>query len=123
MLLTRLLGIRGESLAARHLRKAGLRIVARNFRCPAGEIDLIAADRETIIFVEVKTRRSDRAAAPEESIGPMKRRRMERAAHWWLARRGYPAAAYRFDAISIVEPPGEAPRIRHIVEAFRPRRG
>lgn len=122
MLFRKQLGNQGEQSAADFLVKSGFRIIERNFSCPAGEIDLIAQQGRAIIFVEVKTRRSDAAAAPENSITAGKRERMERAARWWLAKRGQPDAVYRFDAVSVTQPEGEAARIRHIVDAFRPRR-
>lgn len=115
------LGRDGEKAAAEYLVRAGLRILQRNFNCKFGEIDLIARDGETLVFVEVKTRRDESAAAPEESIGPGKQRQLARVARHWLATHGQPDCAYRFDAVSVVWPEGGKPDIRHIVEAFIPR--
>src|SRR5881396_2784363 len=64
------LGERGENLAARELRNKGYRIIARNFKCVMGEIDIVARDGKTLVFVEVKTRASDDAVTPEEQINP-----------------------------------------------------
>jgi len=120
------LGPRGERLAMRHLRQGGLKILARNYRCPAGEIDLIALDRssraesgaETLVFVEVKTRASDRYTDPSAAVDADKRRRVERAASHYLAERGGGGFNVRFDIVSIVAAPGERPRIEHIPQAF-----
>jgi putative endonuclease len=113
------LGAAGEALACRFLKKAGYRILKRNFTCPAGEIDIICMGHGTIAFVEVKTRVDDAHAAPENNIVPGKQRRIERAARMWLSAHGQPEAAYRFDAVSIVMPNGGEPVVRHIVDAFR----
>lgn len=103
-----------ESIAALRLRLAGYRILARNFRSPVGEIDLIARRGDTVIFVEVKTRSADDAAA--EAIGPRQQARIRRAAAAFLAGRPELATfSLRFDAILIV--PWRAPR--HVVDAWR----
>src|SRR3954471_24854248 len=75
--LNRLLGDRGERLAARHLRRQGLRIILRGYRTPRGEIDLIARDGQTLVFVEVKARRT---GEPVEAVTPEKQRRLTLAA-------------------------------------------
>jgi putative endonuclease len=120
------LGGQGEELARTFLRKQGLKILARNYRCPAGEADLIALDlstrkdtgAETIAFVEVKTRASDRYAPPESAVNADKRRRMKRVAHYYLASRKTAGFAIRFDIVSIVIRPGQEPEVRHIPGAF-----
>ncbi len=114
-------GQSGERAAAKYLRRAGVRIIARNYRCPAGELDLIGLDGWTIVFFEVKTLTSDRDADPEGHINPAKQRQLERVARYWLAAHKQPGAAYRFDAMSVVRPPNGQPIIRRIVEAFIPR--
>src|SRR5215813_5709122 len=116
-------GAAGEDAAADYLSKAGVRILARNYRCAAGEIDLIGADSGTIVFFEVKTRSDTSAADPENNITPAKRSQLTRVARYWLARHRYPENAYRFDAISVVLPESGPPEIRRIVEAFVPPRG
>jgi putative endonuclease len=120
------LGRRGEKLAREVLRKQGLQILARNYRCPAGEADLIALDpstrkecgAETIAFVEVKTRASDRYTPPEAAVNQDKRRRMRRVADYYLASRKAEDFAVRFDIVSIVIRPGQEPEVRHIPGAF-----
>lgn len=121
------LGRRGERMASRALRKRGMKILARNYRCPRGEIDLIALDRstrrewdaETIVFVEVKTRTSDRYTSPAGAVDAEKQRRLRRAADYYLASRPTDEYAVRFDIVSIVAAPGERPRIEHLPGAFR----
>jgi len=120
------LGPLGEQLARRFLRKAGMKILADNYRCPAGEVDLIALDRstrkalgaETIVFVEVKTRRSDRYASPAAAVDSPKQTQLRAAAAYYLAH--HDAAGYltRYDIVSIVARPGQEPEISHIRNAF-----
>jgi putative endonuclease len=114
------LGKAGEKAACRFLKSSGYHILARNFGCPVGEIDLICRDAESIVFVEVKTRADDAAADPETNITPAKQRRMERAAKVWLARHHWPDCAYRFDAVSVIIPSTREAKVRHIREAFLP---
>ncbi|HQJ35005.1 MAG TPA: YraN family protein, partial [Rhodoglobus sp.] len=77
------LGRRGEEIAARYLASRGLAIVERNWRCPQGEIDLIARDGGELVFVEVKTRSSVAYGHPLESITPVKLARLRRLAAAW----------------------------------------
>src|SRR3972149_6172367 len=78
------LGQRGERAAGRYLRRLGYKIVARGEHGPLGELDLVAVDGRTIVFVEVKTRRSHDAGHPTEAIDPRKERRMTQAALSYL---------------------------------------
>src|SRR6202046_55546 len=91
------LGRRGERAAEKHLRHSGYRIVARNFRAAGAEIDLVAMDGETLVFVEVKTRRSLDAGAPEEAVDERKQKRMRRAAEVFARRYGADEVEMRFD--------------------------
>jgi len=110
-------GRAGEDLAARYLEKKGYTILTRNYRVREGEIDIVAARKDMVAFVEVKWRRSDRFAAPGASVNEKKRARLRRAAALWMAEHG--EANARFDVIEIVEGLSEpAPRIHHIEEAF-----
>jgi putative endonuclease len=113
-----LLGRRGEDLAAGYLVDLGYEILARNWRCRSGEIDLIAGDlqhgRRTIIFCEVKTRAGLGFGDPLESITFAKRRRLRRLAGQWLIETGVHAENVRIDAIGVVVRPGEEPRINHV---------
>ena len=120
------LGRQGEKLACRLLGKKGMKVLAQNYRCPAGEADLIALDpstrkelgAETIAFVEVKTRTSDRYTPPEAAVNADKRRRMRKVADYYLASRKAQDYAIRFDIVSIVIRPGQEPEVRHIPGAF-----
>jgi putative endonuclease len=112
------IGQRGEKLAARTLKQSGCRILARNYRCPAGEIDLIGLTGETLVFAEVKTRSSDKYTDPQAAVDDDKRRRYRRIAQYYIQRTGSDHRPVRFDVIAIVIPPGEKPRITHIPDAF-----
>ncbi len=116
------LGRLGEAAAAAALQRAGLHIVARRYRRRVGEIDLVALDGDTVVFVEVKTRSSERHGTPGESISTRQRRRMARAALDYLARRGWLERICRFDVVEVHAAGGEVGRVRHIEDAFRPDR-
>jgi putative endonuclease len=113
------LGEQGERAAARFLRRRSYKIVARRRRLRYGEFDIVAVDGRTIVFVEVKTRRSEGEIRPADSIGPERRRRMSRAAVAYLKSFGlldYPA---RFDIVEVVWPKdARRPAIRHHKNAF-----
>lgn len=112
-------GEQGERLAARHLRRLGYKIVARRSRTRYGEFDIIAVDGTTVVFVEVKTRRTDAGIRPAESIGDVRRRRMTRAAVVYLKSHGLLDYAARFDIIEVVWPRGaRRPTLHHHPNAF-----
>lgn len=115
-----LLGDRGENMAARTLRNKGYKIIVRNFRCEMGEIDIIARDGTTLVFVEVKTRTDDSQAAPQAQVNDHKQNQITKAAKFYLTRYGVPQPPARFDVIAIVWPPGRSPQIEHIPNAFGP---
>lgn len=100
-----------EDAAADHLLHHGLGILARNIRCRGGELDLIATDHETVIFVEVRLRRSQRFGGAAESITANKQRRVVHAARWWLAGHGRKYANHpcRFDVILFDNPEADRP--------------
>lgn len=79
------LGAYGEALAERHLAAAGMVLLDRNWRCDAGEIDLVLRDGHTLVICEVKTRSSDRFGSPHEAVTPVKAQRLRRLAARWLA--------------------------------------
>jgi putative endonuclease len=111
-------GAYGERLASRHLEGQGLVILARNWRCADGEIDLILADGEDIVFCEVKTRRGSGFGPPAEAVGPAKVRRLRRLAARWLAESRMSAHEVRFDVVS-VSPQRRGPAlIDHLRAAF-----
>ena len=111
------LGGRGENVAAKYLRNQGFKIIERNFKCALGEIDIIARDGKTLVFVEVKTRAYD-DPTPEEQVNEPKRHQLTKAAKFYLSRYGVPQPAARFDVIAIVWPQGRDPQIRHTPDAF-----
>ena len=111
------LGDRGENLAASFLRRKGYKIIVRNFRCEMGEIDIIARDGKTLVFIEVKTRVYD-DPAPEEQVDLHKQHQITKTAYLYLARYGTPQPSARFDVVAVVWPLGRQPIIRHIDNAF-----
>jgi putative endonuclease len=111
------LGQRGENVAARFLRDLGYKIIVRNFRCELGEVDIIARDGKTLIFVEVKTRAYD-DPTPEDQVNTAKQHQVTKVARFYLSRYGTPQPAARFDVVAIVWPTGRDPQIRHTPDAF-----
>lgn len=98
----KILGDLGESLAVDYLEKAGLKIIRRNYRCPKGEIDIIAQDGEVLVFIEVRGRTSDIRGCPEESITPQKMQRLMHTLAYYLLERGYRQwPAVRLDLLAI----------------------
>lgn len=113
------LGRWGEDLAAQHVQAAGWKVLARNWRCREGELDLVAREPGgTVVFVEVKTRRSAAFGQPAEAVSPVKARRLRVLAARWLHAHPVGDAALRFDVVSIVRAPGEPPAVRHLRGAF-----
>ena len=96
-------GTAGEDLACAHLVRHGFTILARNFRCRAGEVDVIAREGSVTVFVEVKHRRGASHGAGHESVTFGKRQRLVRAARLYAAQRGLSESPLRFDVISIDE--------------------
>jgi putative endonuclease len=111
------LGRWGEEEAARFLRRLGMTIVERNLRTPVGEIDIVARHGKTLVFVEVKTRRSDAYGAPQEAVGPTKQRQIIRAAQWYLGDGKGRGLQPRFDVVA-VRPGSQGACVEHIANAF-----
>jgi len=117
--LARLLGNRGERAAAKFLKQKGYRILARQYRNNIGEIDLIARDGDTFVFVEVKTRRSDTAGSPTDAITYQKQQQLTRTALAYLKHKKLLLHSARFDVIAIIWPHDQAhPEIKHYENAF-----
>jgi putative endonuclease len=113
------LGRRGENAAARFLRRLGYIVVARGQRDPLGELDLVAVDGRTIVFLEVKTRSSDDAGHPADAVDADKQRRMTRLALSYLKRHDLLECKSRFDVVAITWPAGDKrPVIEHFKDAF-----
>ena len=120
-LLARWLGDRGERAAARYLRRQGFKILARQHSNRLGEIDLIALDGDCVVFVEVKTRRSDSAGLPVEAVTPEKQRQLTRLALAWLKQHNLLENRARFDVVAILWPENSRePEITHYRNAFEP---
>ena len=118
-LLTKLLGDRGERAAAKFLKQAGYRIIARQYRNQFGEIDLIASDGDCIVFVEVKTRTSTTSGHPTEAITPSKQEQLTKLALVFLKRHRLLHRRSRFDVIAVIWPTGsKVPEIQHYPNAF-----
>ena len=113
------LGRRGENAAARYLRRLGYIIVARSQRDAIGEIDVVAVDRRTIVFVEVKTRATHDAGHPADAVDEDKQRRLTRLALSYLKRHDLLECKSRFDVVAVTWPDGDKrPMIEHYKDAF-----
>ncbi|MDT0341133.1 YraN family protein [Streptomyces litchfieldiae] len=117
------LGRFGEDVAVRRLRDAGMTVLERNWRCRAGEIDIVAQDRDaggrTLVVCEVKTRRAGRFQHPMAAVTPLKTERLRRLAQWWLSERWLtvygmpPPGGVRIDLIGVLLPERGAPLVEH----------
>ena len=113
----RFLGDRGEDLAAAALKKQGYQILERNYRTPLGEVDVIARHRGALVFVEVKTRRSNRFGSPQEAVHPAKQERLRNLAFYYLQQHGLGEVTLRFDVVGILWQEGK-PQVEVIEGAF-----
>jgi len=94
-------GKKGEELAAAYLAKAGYRIIERNYRCLFGEIDIVAEEGETLVFVEVKSRRSAAYGDPQLAVGPQKQKKMSRISLHYLSEHHLRHRPARFDVVAV----------------------
>jgi putative endonuclease len=113
----RLLGQAGEALAANALKKHGYKILTRNYRTPYGEIDLIARHGDTLVFIEVKLRRSEIFGSPQAAVTTAKQRHLKLAAHYYLHQQRFEDVKVRFDVVAITMA-GQQPRIEIFSGAF-----
>ena len=113
------LGKRGEQLAERFLRRKGYRILARNYRCPCGEIDLVARDGDTLVFVEIKGRSGGRFGSPLEAVTVRKQERMAVVARHFLSSCRIYQSPARFDVIGIRWRGGAGAECVLVRDAFR----
>lgn len=111
------LGRWGEECACAYLRERGFQILERNLRTPLGEIDLIARQGRSLVFVEVKTRRTTHFGVPQESVTARKQRQIIRSAQWYLGNGRFAGLQPRFDVVAVLAAPS-GPRIDHIANAF-----
>lgn len=109
---------RGEDAAAAFLERVGMSIDDRNWRCPAGEIDIVAREGDTLVFVEVKTRRSERAGTAEDAVSPTKQRQVVRVAKSYLVAHPEAPEALRFDVVAIKVLGVDRALLRHYRDAF-----
>jgi putative endonuclease len=115
----RALGQKGEAAARAYLERHGVRILAANYTCPAGEIDLVGQERDGILFIEVKTRTSAAFGPAQGAVHHRKQQQIVRTAEWFLAERRLRDVACRFDVVAVtVLDDGELPRIDWVRDAF-----
>jgi putative endonuclease len=113
------IGMQGEDLAAAYLESKDWLVFDRNYRFEKAEVDIVATDRNYIVFVEVKFRSDTYFGRPEDYITPQKEANIKKAAEAWIYERRMETAVVRFDVISIVQKGNEAPQITHFEDAFR----
>lgn len=111
-------GAYGERVATRHLTESGLVVLDRNWRSADGELDIVARDGQTLVFCEVKTRRSDAYGSPADAVVAAKVARLRRLAAQWIAASGVHAPAVRFDVISVWPQRSGQARVEHLRAAF-----
>jgi putative endonuclease len=114
------LGRRGEDEAARHLRSLGYRILGRRERVLRGDIDIVALDGRTVVFVEVRSRSDTAHGHPAETVGPTKQRRIAELATAYIRRHRLEDQSVRIDVVAVTFPaePGEKPMVEHYQNAF-----
>ncbi len=108
------LGRYGEAYAARYLVEHGMEVLDRNWRCAAGEIDLVLRDGDVLVVCEVKTRSSTTFGSPLEGVTERKAARLRRLAARWLAEHRLRPDDVRIDLVGVLAPPGRTPRVDHV---------
>ena len=114
------LGERGEDAAAAYLERIGLTVVERNWRCPSGEIDIVALDEDVLVLCEVKTRKGVSKGTPEESVTPAKQKRYKRLASAYVQFAALEPVEMRFDVITLLVLAEDRALLRHHRAAFVP---
>ncbi|SHI81295.1 putative endonuclease [Malonomonas rubra DSM 5091] len=112
------LGKWGEEHAVAFLLEQGCKILARNYRTPVGEIDIVASKRKELLFVEVKTRRGCSFGLPQEAVGARKQQQIIRTAQWYLQQEKTAKLQPRFDVIAILCQSDQIAEIQHFPNAF-----
>ena len=112
------LGLRGEGLAARELKRRGYEILERRWRCRIGEIDIVARDGDTVVIVEVKTRTRHDHFSPVDAVDARKQRKLIQLAKAYARSHVPDDVPIRFDIVGITAPPGKPPEIVHLRDAF-----
>lgn len=108
------LGKRGEDAACRYLEHQGLAVLARNWRCPEGELDIVATDGDRLVVVEVKCRSGTSRGAPVEAVTEAKLARVRRSAARWLTAHRVGGVEVRYDVVAIEWPPTGRVRLHHL---------
>jgi putative endonuclease len=111
------LGKWGEDLALQKVKKLGYRCIVRNYRCPLGEVDLIARDGDTLVFVEIKTRKGRSLEYAKEAVDKRKRRQLSKVALAYMKANGYSEARARFDVV-VINVEGKEEEIEVVRNAF-----
>lgn len=115
----RSLGIKGEELAQEVLKKLGYKFIIRNFTCSMGEIDLIAWDKRTLVFIEVRSRKETKFGMPSETVNYNKQKKIRKVAQYFLVTNKLQDVYCRFDVVGIVwGQEGEKPKIEVLKDAF-----
>jgi putative endonuclease len=112
------LGSHGERIAAAYLTDAGLHLLDRNWRCRAGELDIVAREGDALVFCEVKTRRGIGYGHPVEAVTVTKQRRLRTLAQRWLAAHDQHAPELRFDVVGVLVRPSRPALVTHLRAAF-----
>lgn len=113
------IGFEGEKLAAKYLKRKGYKIVQTNYRCKLGEIDIVAEQNKIIVFVEVRTKHSEKLGLPQYSVNTAKKGQISRAALCYIKEKKIVDQTCRFDVIAITFPSdSKEPRFEHIENAF-----
>lgn len=112
------LGKIGEDLATRFLNNKGYKIISRNYRTKCGEIDIIGADNNTLVFIEVKTRKSNFLESPFAAVTEHKQNQISKVAQEYLSKNNLFDKEARFDVIAIVVNDSDIPQIEHLENAF-----
>lgn len=109
------LGAFGERIAAQHLVATGMVLLDQNWRCPAGELDLVLRDRDTLVVCEVKTRASTAYGHPLESVTPAKAERLRRLALLWAEAHGLAGVPVRIDLVGVLRGRQGPAQVEHVV--------
>ncbi len=112
------LGTRGEMLAGEYLRKQDYQILEKNFRCKMGEIDVVAVKAGRLRFIEIKTRSGPGFGRPEESVHPLKQKKLAKLAMWYLKEKKISETSISFDVLAVEWDPSAKPVFKLIEDAF-----
>jgi len=110
-------GKKGEQIAAEYLKKNGYKIKELNFRCPLGELYIVASEKKVIVFVEVKTRYSHELGYPEQAVNIKKQKKLSQLALWYMQNQKLTDASARFDVVAVTLYPDKT-EIKLIKNAF-----